>query len=159
MLDTTDYIAIQNLIHLYPRYLDAGDLVDVGNLFAHADVYYEGREEPVHCDAAAITNIMKQFVQLYEGRPRTRHIVSNLILESDAPNSASASSTLVVFQQTADFPLQAIITGDYHDRFAKVDGQWRFAQRRISNDLYGDLSAHGKYTIAPPPTPASDTDG
>ena len=30
----------------------------------------------------------------------------------------------------------------YHDRFACVDGTWRFAERRFLIDLIGDMSAH-----------------
>ncbi|MGI9296004.1 MAG: nuclear transport factor 2 family protein [Pseudomonadales bacterium] len=149
MLTSADYIAIQNLIHSYPKQLDSGDLEGLGQLFACADVYFEGREEPVRKDPAAISAMFRDFLQLYEGKPRTRHIIANLILEEDASGGAVASSTVVVFQQTEALPLQPIITGDYHDRFARIDGQWQFVERRISNDLYGDLSAHGRYDIAP----------
>jgi len=51
----------------------------------------------------------------------------------------------MVFQQTAGFPLQPIIGGDYEDRLQKIDGRWRFIERRIRNDQVGDLSAHGRY--------------
>src|SRR5215211_3924199 len=30
----------------------------------------------------------------------------------------------------------------YHDRFEKVDGAWRFADRLVFSDLVGDLSQH-----------------
>jgi hypothetical protein len=39
-------------------------------------------------------------------------------------------------------PLQPIIGGRYYDRFARVSGAWRFAERRMEIDLFGDLSAH-----------------
>jgi hypothetical protein len=38
--------------------------------------------------------------------------------------------------------LQPVIAGRYHDRFEEVDGEWRFAERTILPDLYGDLSHH-----------------
>ncbi|MGI9316207.1 MAG: nuclear transport factor 2 family protein [bacterium] len=145
MLDTSHYIAIQNLINSYPKCLDSGDLVALGQLFAHADVHFEGIEEPVQRDPAVITEMFENFLQLYDGIPRTRHIIANLILEEDGPDQARASSTVVVFQQAGDFPLQPIITGDYHDIFVKADGKWKFLERRISNDLFGNLEAHGRY--------------
>jgi hypothetical protein len=54
----------------------------------------------------------------------------------------------MVFQQTKNLPLQPIIGGDYRDRFEKVDGVWRFSERHIGNDLFGNLSAHGKYQLS-----------
>jgi hypothetical protein len=147
MLTTEDYIQIQNLIHRYPKHLDSGDLEELGKLFARAKVYFEGIENPVDCDPETINGMFRDFLQLYEGIPRTRHIIANLILEPDGSEEATASSTVVVFQQTKVLPLQPIITGDYHDRFQKVDGEWHFIERRISNDLFGDLSAHGRYDI------------
>jgi hypothetical protein len=47
-----------------------------------------------------------------------------------------------VFQQTDELPLQPIIGTRNFDRFEKVDGQWRFAARRIEVDLLGNVSAH-----------------
>ena len=41
-----------------------------------------------------------------------------------------------------DFPLQPIIAGRYSDRFERVDGVWRFSERIIHPELYGDLSHH-----------------
>jgi hypothetical protein len=35
-----------------------------------------------------------------------------------------------------------VITGRYRDRFDKVDGTWRFADRAVVIEQVGDLSAH-----------------
>ena len=48
----------------------------------------------------------------------------------------------MVFQAAPGLPLQPIITGSYLDRFEKVDGQWRFSERRELVGQTGDLSAH-----------------
>ena len=45
-------------------------------------------------------------------------------------------------QATPGFPLQTIISGHYHDRFEKHEGQWRFARREMYPELFGDLSQH-----------------
>ncbi|WP_116364110.1 nuclear transport factor 2 family protein [Parahaliea mediterranea] len=149
MLEATDYIAIQNLIHSYPKRLDAGDLTGVGKLFVNAAVYFEGEDAPVRNDPAEITRRFSEFLQLYNGVPRTRHVVVNLMIDPVSPDRVEASSTVVVFQQTPALPLQPIITGDYQDVFERVSGVWRFAERHISNDLYGNLSAHGRFAIGP----------
>lgn len=142
-----DLLAIQKLIHSYPKRLDSGDLDGVGQLFAHAAVHFENRDAPVVCDPAEITRGFTDFLQLYDGIPRTRHMICNLIVEPAGPGKATATSTVFVLQDAPGVPLQPIITGDYRDAFAKVDGEWRFIERWITNDLFGNLSAHGKYAI------------
>lgn len=144
---TGDLLAIQRLVFSYPKLLDAGDLEGLGQLFSSATVHFEGRSTPVVNDAAEITSMFEDFVRLYDGKPRTRHLICNLIVNPEGATCANASSTVLVVQQTSELPLQPIITGDYQDRFEKIDGQWRFAERFITNDLFGNLSAHGKYQI------------
>jgi hypothetical protein len=145
----SDLLAIQALIHSYPRRLDRGDLVGLGMLFERAKVHFEGRDAPVECDPAEVTRMFADFVRLYDGVPRTRHNIVNLIVTPHGPNRASATSTVLVVQQVPGGPLQPIITGDYSDRFGKENGEWHFTERFITNDLFGDLSAHGKYEISP----------
>jgi hypothetical protein len=71
-----------------------------------------------------------------------------LILEVDEEaGTAAARSYFSVLQQVGDGPLQAIVAGRYHDRFERVDGAWRFSERRIFVDLTGDLSHHLRTTI------------
>jgi hypothetical protein len=143
----TDYLAIQALVHRYPRHLDSGDLTRLGQLFAQATVHFEGRPDPVVDDPAEITRMFADFVRLYEGIPRTRHMICNLIVEPDGPGMARATSAVFVLQDAPGVPLQPIITGDYADRFVKVEGDWRFSERFITNDLFGNLTAHGKYAL------------
>ncbi|MNO04883.1 hypothetical protein D3C81_2260660 [compost metagenome] len=47
-----------------------------------------------------------------------------------------------MFQATEQLPLQAIASGRYLDRFARIDGQWCFTAREYRLDLTGDLSRH-----------------
>jgi 3-phenylpropionate/cinnamic acid dioxygenase small subunit len=80
-----------------------------------------------------------------DGTPRTRHVTTNLIIEADEDAGTAASrSYFTVFQQVGDFPLQAVASGRYRDRFERRDGAWRFASREVSTDLVGDVSHHVK---------------
>ena len=142
-----DLLAIQKLVYSYPRCLDSGDLAGVGMLFRDATVHFEGRAEPVVSDPAEVTRMFADFLQLYDGVPRTRHMICNLIVEPAGPQRATATSSVFVLQDAPGVPLQPIITGDYRDTIEKTGGQWRFAERWITNDLFGNLSAHGKYAI------------
>ena len=84
------------------------------------------------------------------GTPRTRHLCTNLIIEFDDETHARTRTYFVVFQGTDTLPLQPIITGGYHDKLEKVDGDWRFTERRELVGETGDLSAHLLQTYAGP---------
>jgi len=144
-MDAADYFAIQNLVYTYAALIDRGEFDAVGALFDHADVYFPGNPEPA---SRAGQNIMgrqmHEWTRIYPetGTPRTRHMTTNLIIEPDGPDRARAQSYVVVFQSTPTLTMQPIIGGTYKDRFEKVDGKWRFTERREEMDLFGDLSQH-----------------
>jgi 3-phenylpropionate/cinnamic acid dioxygenase small subunit len=138
-----DYFAIQNLIYRYCDCIDRGDFAGIAQLFAHAEIHVPALPAPVR-GVAAIEAMYTQFTRVYPqtGTPRTRHVTSNVIIEPDGANAARSESYVLVHQATEALPLQPIIGGRYHDRFAKVEGAWRFTERRMEMDLFGNLSAH-----------------
>jgi hypothetical protein len=141
-LDGDDHRQIERLIHLYAYHLDAGDFESMGALFTHA-VVYVGIEEVARRDPAAVAAMWSRFVRIYpNGTPRTHHIATNLLIDPDGPNRARAYSYILVVQDAPGHPLAPITAGDYLDRFEKVDARWRFTERRVGNELFGDMSAH-----------------
>jgi hypothetical protein len=74
-----------------------------------------------------------------------------LIIEPDGLDAARAQSYVVVFQATDELPLQPVVACTNHDRFARVDGAWRFSERRIEINLSGDLSVHLLQPVAASP--------
>ena len=76
--------------------------------------------------------------------PRTRHVTTILIIESEEDAGTTSRSYFTVFQQVGDFPLQPVASGRYRDRFERGDGAWRFTSREVSTDLVGDVSHHVK---------------
>lgn len=142
-LTAADYFAIQNLIFRYCDRLDRGDLAGMAQLFAHAEFYVPSRTHSLG-SPEAIVELYRQYVRLYPdtGTPKTRHVTANVIIEADGANGARAQSYVIVFQATEELRLQPVIGGRNYDRFARVDGVWRFQERRIESDLFGDLSAH-----------------
>ena len=62
---------------------------------------------------------------------------------NDDAGTATCRSTYTVIQQVNEEPLQTVAAGRYHDRFERVDGEWRFSERDYSRlDLVGDVSRH-----------------
>ena len=139
----TDEDAIRNLLGRYCEAIDAGDFGAVGALFADGALADEHGTELAR-GADAVAAFYGQVDKLYDGSPRTKHLVVNSIIEVDGDaNSASARSSYVALQQAEGLPLQPIIAGRYHDRFQRgADGGWAFAERRFFVDLTGDLSQH-----------------
>jgi 3-phenylpropionate/cinnamic acid dioxygenase small subunit len=141
-----DYLQIRNLMNRYAHLMDQAKIDEVAQLFAHADVHFPGGTV-FRSDVNGLAAFYRKWNKIYEdtGTPRTRHVTTNVILEDDGPNRAKSQAYVVVFQATPAFPLQPVIAGTYLDRFEKVDGKWRFAERVESDEnfeLLGDLTQH-----------------
>ena len=153
-MEFSDYLQIQNLLHRYAYLMDQADFDAVGRIFAHADVYMPGDAGIYRKDPVGLANLFRRWNRVYPdtGTLRTRHITTNLMLEEDGHGRAKARCYVLVVQATPTFPLQPVIAGTYEDRFEKVDGLWRFAERReeFKNfELVGDLSSHLALEFAP----------
>lgn len=140
---TADHLAIERLLFTYARRIDAGDFAGVGALFAEGTVATEDGTT-LATGAEAVEALYVATTRRYgDGTPQTKHVTTNAVVEVDpSGNRAECHSYFTVFQGLADFPLQAIISGRYHDTFVRADGGWRFAERRMAPELYGDLSRH-----------------
>lgn len=135
--------AITNLLYRYAELMDAGQLEEVAGMFAQARVTMGGGR--VVEGSTPMLEQWRAFVRIHPcGTPRTRHVITNPIIEVDeAAGTASCRSVYTVFQQTPELPLQAIASGRYHDTFERVGSVWRFATRDYSMlDYIGDLSQH-----------------
>ena len=134
---------ILKLMQAYCYRIDAGDLEGFAALFAHGTWEVLGDPRGGDTGSEAVLGTLANVI-LYDGKPLTKHFMSNVAIEiDDSGDTASAECYIVVFQAVPpDFPLQPIFAGHYRDRFEKSRGAWRFARRSISPDLLGDLSRH-----------------
>ncbi len=143
-LAARDSDAITALIYTYAERLDAGELEAVAELFEGATFRSDRRPE-VRRGREEVLGVMRETVALYEGKPCTQHVTTNVIIEVDSTKGhASARSKFTVLQARPELPLQIILSGRYHDRFARIDGKWQFADRLVLIDLIGDLRFHLK---------------
>ena len=142
--DPSSYRAIENLIASYAALVDDGDFAGVGVLLAEATL--TGSAGSVS-GPGAIERMLRDGVIVYDdGTPRTKHVTTNVVVHVDEDaGTATASAYVTIFQALPDFPLQPIFSGRYQDRLTRIDGVWHWTERRVLNDLYGDISRHVRY--------------
>ena len=140
--------AITNELYRYAELVDAGRFDEVGELMEHCTFSY-GDDGDGPSGAQAIADMYRNTVITYDdGTPRTRHITANPIIETEG-GTATVRSVYIVFQQAPDSPMQAIISGRYHDTLKRIDGRWRFVERCFLVDLVGDLGSHLRFELSP----------
>ena len=147
-----DWHAINTLLMTYAEHLDAGRFADVAAMFADATyrIDHADSEHVTHYEGAdQVQAFCEQTVLYADGTPRTKHVISNVIIEIDGDH-AGARCYVTVFQQTDSLPLQPVAAGRYVDRFERVGGRWRFADRLITGFLLGDRSQHVEWHAGTP---------
>lgn len=140
-----DVYEIQKLLYLYCEHLDQGDFSGMAELFRHARFVTPGNAAAVDCDPEAIVTMYRAYTRIYPatGTPGTKHVVANPIIDIATDGlSASCRSYIVVFQGIEDFALQPVVAGRNLDRFEKIDDRWRYAEREICSEHFGDLTRH-----------------
>lgn len=143
---TNDYEAIRTLSYTYTFLLDDGDFAAVGELLADAVLQpampgvlgdeIRGRE--------AVENFYRSQVVTYKnGRPMTRHLITNQAIDLDAANStATARCYFTVLQRPPQLPYQIVVGGQYFDRFVKIGDEWRFAAKTIHVEHLNEIKHH-----------------
>jgi len=134
-------VEVANLMARYTESIDAGDFEAVADLFGRAAV---GVGEDLLRGRDAIRDLYVATTRRYpDGTPGTKHVISNLHLEIDEEaGTAAARSYWTVLQAVPGLPLQPILAGRYHDRFARDGEGWYFVERQYLIDLVGDVSHH-----------------
>jgi 3-phenylpropionate/cinnamic acid dioxygenase small subunit len=145
---------IRNLLHRYAEAVDGGRFEVLDELFADATVRIAMGAGPPGpgIDGRAVSAMFGDGIILYaDGTPRTRHLVTNTIIEVDEEaGRATARSYNTTLQQVPGRDIEIIATARYEDSFSCVDGRWRFSERVIRHssldgahrDFIGDMSRH-----------------
>jgi hypothetical protein len=134
---------IENLIGRYAELIDGGDFDGVADLMSLATLGAVGETNGVRGRTEVARLFHETTLRHDDGTPRTKHVTTNLIVDvDDESGTATARSYFTVLQAVAGLPLQPIVAGRFHDRFERVAGTWRFAERRFAVDLVGDVSLH-----------------
>ena len=140
-----DVTAVTNLLYRYAELMDAGRFEDLeAELFARARFTVAPPPADPIDGAAMAALIIATTIRHADGTPRTRHVITNPIVEIDrSAGTATCRSYYTVFQQTDRLLLQPIAAGRYHDRFSRSEGGWHFTERDYTMlDMIGDVSQH-----------------
>jgi 3-phenylpropionate/cinnamic acid dioxygenase small subunit len=135
----------------YAECVDQADFDGLSELFANGSIRSTSAEESdAGMQGEAIGRFYAATNRVHEdGTLRTRHLATNVRIEIDEPgNAATARSYYVVLQATPNLPFQPIVGGRYEDRFERVDGTWRFADRLVLVDQIGDMSEHLSFDLS-----------
>lgn len=134
-------LAIPNLLHAYAMRFDDGDFEGAAALFDRGSVIAGGQRIS---GREGILAMWRQWVKTYGGKPLTRHLTTNPIIDlAEDGASATCQSQWTVIQAAPGFPLQIVASGRYRDSFARDAAGWHFISREyVQTDLVGDASAH-----------------
>lgn len=133
---------VYRLLTSYCAGIDEGRLDDVADLFGADGAYGPYKGHGV-VGSAAVRELLHKTVMLYDGVPRTRHMITNVQIDINADGvSGTCKSYVQVLHQAPGGPLHPVVAGTYHDKVHIVDGRWLFAERLMEMQLIGDLSTH-----------------
>jgi len=132
---------ITALVHRYGALLDAGDMEGVVAMFSHA-TWRSAATGEVRRTPEEIRAVYESIV-LHDGAPRTRHLMTNVVVEmEDGADDATGSSTYTVLQSVAGEPITIVVVGRYEDRYHRGPDGWHLTDRLFHVDLMGDTSRH-----------------
>ena len=140
----SDHEEIRNLSYRYTFALDAGDFDEVGRLLGTGTLRpsMPGVVGETITGADDIARFYTDQVVTYgKGDPRTRHLITNQLIDVDG-DTARSRCYFTVLQRATGHEYQIVVGGQYHDRFAKADGAWRFTEKIIQVDHLNRIELH-----------------
>ena len=123
-LDAADKLEILELAARYNHAIDFADGEAWAGTFTE-DGVFNGGPQPV-VGHAALAGFVGGFAQNFGGKGR--HWTNNHVIDGDG-DTATHTCYLNLLNGK-----DSVITGRYHDKLQKVDGQWRFTERNVQPD-------------------------
>lgn len=137
-----DREAVTRLLYAYSDGVDSGRFEDVAALFGDSGLYGEV-DGPAACGKEQVLAAMRRNVRVYDGVPRTRHVVTNIVVDFETSGTrAQCRSYVQVLHQAPGGAISTIVAGTYHDVVECSGNGWRFVERRMDLELIGNLSTH-----------------
>jgi hypothetical protein len=137
---------IRDLCFAYTFCLDDGDFAGVGNLLEHAALHPDMAGvigDDIRGREAVEAFYRDQVITYSRDRPMTRHLITNQVIVIDDDRATATSRCyFTVLQRPPGIDFHIVVGGQYHDRFERVDGRWRFTEKRIQVDHLNDIENH-----------------
>lgn len=142
---TREFCAIQEVLTRYFQGCDRGDVVQIRSCFADdARVTHPGRDTVVGADAVidAIFGPAFAYLATAEARCRT-HFMGNFRIERLEGDVAETETYVIaaLLAKEASGETADVKSLRYMDRFRRVGGAWRIAERRMTQDWNCKLPA------------------
>ena len=153
-VSSEDRWAAGELLARYAELIDAGDFGGVGRLLGDA-VLRDAQGTEIATGSDAIASLYGATTRRHaDGTPRTSHVITNVIVDELGPDELEVRSRFTVLQCTDTLPLQPVVAGRYVDRLVRTGDGWRFADRTMIPQFWGDVSEH--LTFDPRPSDRGD---
>ena len=139
---------IENLFYRYAYGIDAGDFESVALLLKDASIH--GAEGNIIAQGfEQIKHFYEQIIKIHPdtGTPKTQHVVSNILIQSESVDSLKVIANYSVFQKLKSGKVEAIICGQYHTSFKAMEHGWAFHQHQTKPLMVGDMTNHLKVSI------------
>lgn len=133
---------IERLLTAYCWGIDTGNFESTAALFGE-DGLYGLVDAGAARGADQVLGMFRASVRTYDGVPRTRHVITNLVIDVDhGGTTGSARCYVQVIHQPPGEEIRPIVVGTYLDRVHLVGDEWQFAERRMHLELVGNLTSH-----------------
>ena len=117
--------AIEALISAYANAFDRLD-ADLLQQIWHQD---STLDLPGFGSAQSRDEILSMAEQSWQQMPHMHHWMANPLIQIDGDSAAGTVAANCLFHDIEQGPVQ--VSGLYHDRFERRDGEWRFVSRRF----------------------------
>ena len=128
---------IVELVARYNWHIDHWEAEEWADLFTEDGVLIAGGTERCRGRAARTEYVA---VRRRTGKPKIRHWAGNFIIDGDG---ATARLRCYVKAYLIDDGLGApYVMGEYDDTLTKIDGKWKFVERRMTTAAGGSATAN-----------------
>ncbi len=146
-----DRFDLHELVCRYANCLDAGDFDGMAALFADDSAFHIDPAPEIGSPLVggrAIADTVRKRWNLVHGSERRRHLMSNIVVQELAEDTARLFSVVTVLsvRPEAGSAVHLHGMGAYDDRCERLGGRWIFRERRLSMDRR-DYFAPGWVTV------------
>ena len=137
-------LQVRTIVHRYCDTFDRAEFEAFAALFEHGRWFMVS--EP---GSAPVLDWINENIVLYDGRPLTRHEVSNLIVEAgEGRDDVGFRCYIAIWQHLPEALPKLLAHARFSGTFRRSGDDWRWHEHVMEIDYAGDLSTHIKAGLA-----------